>query len=523
MMKKRQDNHSKLWVAREDHYRQMIAQIQDYAIISLDRHGYIQDWNKGAENLTFFQPAETIGKHHSELYLAKDPEGVLPDDFLDQVAEQGSISKEAWRLRKDGTTFWGLTTTTAVYDTNGEVTGFAEVTRDLTTIRSVAQHQQDLYRELHKKNESLRESEQRHQQMIAEIRDYAIIMLDENGYIRNWNTGAELIKGYSAEVIGEHFSIFYPSEDRKRGLPQTLLEEAITKGRAGHEGWRVRKDKSRFWGSIVITSLHDRNGRLIGFTKVTRDLTEKKLAEDKLRAYAIQLEARNKELEQFTYITSHDLQEPLRKIRTFAEAARRSPGNTNTLNTGLERIEVAAQRMSALIRSIVDYTELTGNSEQSSVDLNKILDEVKTEFAQRIEAASATITSSQLPTIVASRVQILQLFSNLVDNALKFSNKNPTLTVNANIVGRKDVLDNPAHLGEAKYHELRFSDNGIGFDPQYRKQIFNIFQRLHTSEVFPGTGMGLALSKKILENHGGYITARSESGKGATFFVYFPA
>lgn len=361
------------------------------------------------------------------------------------------------------------------------------------------------------------------QQMISEIRDYAIIVLDRHGYIQNWNTGAQLIKGYSSEVIGQHFSVFYSAEDIENSLPERLLEEAHTKGKAVHEGWRVRKDGSRFWGNIVITSLHDNGGQLIGFIKVTRDLTEKKRAEDKLRDYAAELEASNKELEQFTYITSHDLQEPLRKIRMFVEATKRSADDPKTLSAGLERIDAATKKMSALIRSLVDYTDLTRDSGKTDVDLNLIMKEVRTRLSERIKAANVALTIDRLPVVVAVRSQITQLFTNLIDNALKFSSDNPALLVTARVVDQGDVLDMPTHMMEGKYHELKFQDNGIGFDQQYCKQIFSIFQRLHTSQAFQGTGVGLALSRKIVENHKGHITARSQPGKGATFFVYLPA
>lgn len=366
-------------------------------------------------------------------------------------------------------------------------------------------------------------NEDYYHQIIAEIRDYAIIVLDKEGYIRNWNVGAQLIKGYSTEVIGKHFSIFYTPQDLEDNLPSTLLGEAIVKGRASHEGWRVRKDKSRFWGSIVITSLHDSDGQLMGFIKVTRDLTERKLAEDKLRAYASELETRNKELEQFTYITSHDLQEPLRKIRVFAETAKRSAGNAKTLSAGLKRIDAAAEKMSALIRSLADYTDLTsGGAGKSDVDLNDVLDEVKARLSQRIEAGNASITADQLPVVKAIPLQMNQLLTNLIDNGLKFSGDKPKLTISVRVVERSELLDTPAHLGEGKYYELQFTDNGIGFDQQYHQQIFSIFQRLHNGQAYVGTGVGLALCRKIVENHKGHITARSEPGKGATFYVYLP-
>ena len=162
--------------------------------------------------------------------------------------------------------------------------------------------------ELEQRNETLRKSEERYHKMIAEIEDYAIILLDTNGNIQNWNTGAEKIKGYKAEeIIGKNFRIFYLPQDRDNKLPEKLLERVIREGKSAYEGWRVRKDGSTFWGSIVVTALHDDNGEVIGLSKVTRDLTEKKKAEDKMREYLAELENRNSELEQFAYIASHDL------------------------------------------------------------------------------------------------------------------------------------------------------------------------------------------------------------------------
>src|SRR5690606_35724359 len=195
------------------------------------------------------------------------------------------------------------------------------------------------------------------------------------------------------------------------------------------------------------TSLHDSDGQLMGFIKITRDLTERKLAEDKLRAYASELETRNKELEQFTYITSHDLQEPLRKIRVFAETAKRSAGNAKTLSAGLKRIDAAAEKMSALIRSLADYTDLTsGGAGKSDVDLNDVLDEVKARLSQRIEAGNASITADQLPVVKAIPLQMNQLLTNLIDNGLKFSGDKPMLTISARVVEMSELLDTPAHL-----------------------------------------------------------------------------
>jgi len=291
---------------RNDLYKKMIEEIQDYAIILMDKEGIIQNWNKGAEKIKQYSEAEIVGKHFSTFYLKEDLDINLPQRLIDEAKNNGRAIQEGWRKRKDGTRFWGSITITALHDDNNSVIGFCKVTRDLSEKKQT--------------EEKLRASEERYHQMIAEVQDYAIILLNTEGIIENWNAGAESIKGYTAgEAVGKKFSMFYTEEDRKNNLPDKLLNQARTTGKAVQEGWRVRKDGTRFWGTIVITALHNKEGTLIGFSKVTRDRTEQKMADDKLLEYTAELEKQNSELEQFAYVASHDLQEPLRKIQTFAD------------------------------------------------------------------------------------------------------------------------------------------------------------------------------------------------------------
>ncbi len=502
----------------------MINEVQDYAIILLDNDGIIQNWNKGAEKIKQYSEAEAVGMDFRMFYLPSDQEARLPERLLEEAINNGHAAHEGWRLRKDKTRFWGSITLTAIHDDQGGVTGFTKVTRDLTE-RKAAEDQLRVFSEqLKKSNDDLRNNEQRYHKMIAEVEDYAIILLDEKGNIINWNSGARKIKGYTAEeIIGQNFRIFYLPEDKAIKLPEKLIEKAIANGKAVHEGWRVRKDGSRFWGSIVITALHSGNGSIIGFSKVTRDLTERKQSEERINIYLEDLESKNRELEQFAYVASHDLQEPLRKIQIFAEILEKSNLNDGHTKKYVEKIINSANRMSELIRSVLNYSRLGSSEGHQLVDVDPgaILEAVLEDFELTIKEKNATITSEPLPTIKAIPLQVNQLFTNLIGNALKFSDKQPLIKISTRVVDKP-----PDEVGflpqENKYLEFIFSDNGIGFEPQYQEQIFSLFQRLHAKHEYAGTGIGLALCKRIMENHDGFITGEGQPGKGATFKLYFP-
>ena len=364
-----------------------------------------------------------------------------------------------------------------------------------------------------------------YEKIMEEVQDYAIILLDEQGTVVDWNLGAEKIKGYRPEeILGKNFSVFYLPEDRQDHLPEKLITEARTNGRASHEGWRQRKDGTRFWGNISITALHDENNSVTGFVKVTRDLSERKLAEDRVKQYAADLEARNRELEQFVYIASHDLQEPMRKIQTFVQMIDRNSGDPAATNKYLDKIDAAAKRMSALISAILNYSRLTNYEENYiKVDLNQVLDQVKTDYDLLLREKAAIVESDRLPVIQGLPLQLNQLFSNLMSNSLKFSTIPTHIRISCRLVSPEEMEKGTGNLQHTSFHELKFEDNGIGFDQLYADQIFTMFRRLHSHHDYPGTGIGLALCKKIVENHRGYIFASGQSGKGASFTIYLPA
>jgi len=491
-------------------YQKMIEEIQDYAIILMDKEGYIQNWNKGAQKIKLYSESEILGKHFSIFYLPKDLENNLPFQLMLEAKETGRAFQEGWRKRKDGSKFWASVTITALHDEDNKVIGFCKVTRDLTD-RKLAE-------------DKLRMSEERYHQMIAEVQDYAIILLSAEGVIQNWNVGAENIKGYTAaEAVGNKFEMFYTEQDRKINLPYKLLAEAKEKGKALQEGWRVRKNGTKFWGTIVITALHNKEGHVIGFSKVTRDLTTQKASEEKLAAYTAELEIQNSELEQFAYVASHDLQEPLRKIQTFTELIQMNFENKDFVKTYFQKLDASAKRMSELVKSLLNYSRLSKEKEvYAFVNLNEILEGVKEDFELLIEENKAEINYDPLPSVKGNPIQLGQLFSNLISNSLKFCTAHPIIKINSKIVSKNKLLDPPRNLMHEQYLHLTFQDNGIGFDKQYDKIIFSLFQRLHGKQEYAGTGIGLALCKKIAENHSGYINAQSEEGRGAVFNVFLP-
>jgi PAS domain S-box-containing protein len=361
--------------------------------------------------------------------------------------------------------------------------------------------------------------------MVGEVEDYAILMLDRNGVILNWNKGAEKIKGYKEEeIVGCHFRIFYTDEDREAGLPEQLIGQALRQGKAIHEGWRMKKNGTVFWGSIVITALHDKRGEVIGFSKVTRDLTERKAAEDKLLQYARQLEAQNRELQQFAYAAAHDMKEPLRKIQLYNSAIlerKEEPLDTGKSRVWLERSAEAALRMQQLIDDLLLFSRVAGASEQlEQVDLNKVWIDACGEFRETIDQLGATLKKTQLPTVEAIPFQLRQLFVNLLSNSLKYRDDSRPLQIDISSTAIR--LPERAGPGSSQlFYRIDFTDNGIGFEPGQSAIIFNVFERLHGRDKYSGTGIGLAICRKIMENNKGFIQATGSPGQGATFSCFF--
>ena len=516
----------------EERYHRMIAEVQDYAIILLSKDGLVENWNEGAQRIKGYTEQDIIGKSFRVFYPPEDQAARLPERLLERALTTGKADHEGWRVKKDGSRFWGSISITALHDRHGEVIGFSKVTRDLTERRNNELRLRDYAESLRRKNEELLESEERYHRMVSEVEDYVIILLSPAGIIENWNRGAQKIKCYSAEeIIGKHFSIFYSESDREKGLPDQLLQQARTNGRSLHEGWRLRKDGSTFWGSVIMTAIHSDKGQLIGYTKVTRDLTEKKLTEDRLISTTLKLEEKNRELERineelssFAYISSHDLQEPLRKIQTFSDRILELEYD-NLSEKGrdyFQRMLRGASRMQKLIRDILAYSRTTTSEKIFELtDLNELLAQSKLELEVMITEKKAIVESDVLPSIKVIPFQMQQLFNNLLNNALKFSREGvrPHVVIRSEVVESDSVL--PGGQPRRVCH-LTFTDNGIGFEPVYAKKIFEVFQRLHGRSEYGGTGIGLAICKKIAENHHGIIRADSKPNEGATFHVYLP-
>jgi PAS domain S-box-containing protein len=366
----------------------------------------------------------------------------------------------------------------------------------------------------------LRHSEEQFRLLVDGVKDYAIFMLDQAGNVVSWNSGAEQIKGYRAdEIIGRHFSCFYARDDIESEKPKRELESAAKDGRFEEEGWRLRKDGSRFRASVVITALRDEFGVLRGFAKVSRDITKRIEAEAAVKARqalevrAAELKRSTDELQQLAYVAAHDLQEPLRMVISYTQLlARRYQGRLDAdADEFLSFAVDGALRMKLLVQGLLAYcrVETTGKDllETSSA---AALELALVKLRAAIEDSGAIVTHGPLPTVTADSVQLAQLFENLVGNAIKYHGVDPP---------RVHVSAERSRDSEWIFS---FRDNGIGIDSQYFGRIFIMYQRLHGQKQISGSGMGLAVCKKIAERHSGRMWVESSLGKGSTFYVALP-
>ena len=364
---------------------------------------------------------------------------------------------------------------------------------------------------------ALREGEMQFKLLVESVRDYAILMLDPEGRVISWNLGAERIKGYTEqEILGRHFSCFYSLEDVEAGKPAKEIETALALGRVEDEGWRVRKDGSRFWATVLITAVRDEQGNLRGFSKVARDITERKRVDEEiqrlnrdLKLRASDLETSNKELEAFTYSVSHDLRAPLRHIDGFSQmlVEEYGPQLPEGAQGYIARIRGGVRQMGQLVDALLSLARLNRQDMRLQVsDLSSLVDQVMDEVKREVNGRTIDWKIQALPFVECDPALMKQVFVSLLSNAVKYTRP------------REHAMIEVGTASENGRPVVFVRDNGVGFNMKYADKLFGVFQRLHRAEEFEGNGVGLAIVSRIIHRHGGSVWAESELDKGATFY-----
>lgn len=503
----------------EDSFRLLVDSVRDYAIFMLDAQGHVLTWNTGAERIEGYRADEIIGSHFSRFYPPEALARHLPEYELQMAERDGAFEDEGWRMRKDGSLFWANVVITALRDPAGRLVGFAKITRDQTQRRN---HE-----------EALKRSEERFRLLVEGVAGYALFMLDVNGRVASWNEGAQRIKGYTAdEILGRHFSVFYPTEVRESGWPDYELQQAQETGRFMDTGWRLRKDGSRFWAQVTITALRDEKGQLVGYAKLTRDMTESMRIEameqanrqheeilDAERNARIAAQRATRMKDEFLATLSHELRTPLSSILGWTQVLLRAkPGDTRIdMPRAIEVIDRNARAQVQLIDDLLDLNRImTG---KMRLDLQQVAMADVIQAAVESVGLAASTKGVQLQSLLdpgpatvngdAGRLQ--QVAWNLLNNAIKFTPAGGKVQV---LLQRVD-----SHV------EFSVSDTGIGIPASFLPRVFDRFtqQDGSASRAHGGLGLGLAICKQLIELHGGRIRAESAGeGQGASFFVTLP-
>jgi PAS domain S-box-containing protein len=474
--------------ASDEQFRMLVNGVKDYAIFMLDVNGTVVSWNEGAERIKGYRADEIVGQHFSRFYTPEDLASGKTERELEIAARDGKYEEEGFRVRKDGSRFWASVVITALHDDQGKLRWFSKVTRDIT---------------------ERRESE-RIRSIVDNVVD-GIITFDEHGVIESFNPAAEKIFGYRAEeVLGTNIRPLAAEADQ---IDWAAWSPSATGSR---EVNGRRKDGTAFPMDLAVGMFHLQNRR--AFTAVTRDITERRKAEEQLLFYTQELNQKNaelarsnQELDDFAYIASHDLKEPLRGIHNYAtflleDNAEQLDDEANAKLATLVRL---ARRMEALIDSLLQFSRV-GRVElwNQATDLNDLvrttLDSLQiTVLEKKIDVR----VPRRLPTVRCDRVRVGEVFQNLITNAIKYNDK-PEKWVE---VGYRDGGEGPP--------VFYVKDNGIGIPAKHHNAIFRIFKRLHGRNKFGGgTGAGLTIVKKIVERYGGHVWVESAVGEGTTFY-----
>lgn len=488
------DNPSR--VALEQRLQLLIDAVTDYGIFVLDPQGHIVSWNTGAQRLKGYSREEILGHHFSIFYPPEAVASGWPQEELRRASAQGRFEDEGWRVRKDGTRFWANVVITTLRETDGTLAGFAKITRDLTERR---QHE-----------EALRQSEQRLRLLVENVRDYAIFMLDPEGVVRSWNKGAQAIMGYTAsEIIGRHFSTFYTPDDLAAAKPELELKVALEKSRVEDEGWRVRKDGTLFWANVVVTAVRDGSGRLLGFAKVTRDMSDRTRLEE--------LERSSRRMSEFLAMLAHELRNPLAPIRNAVTIMQLETLNSPVLRNCRDVIDRQLTHVTRLVDDLLDVGRLTTGKIKLRKEMLR-LGEVAHRSAETVRPlieARRHQLDIEVPVqpvyVNGDSVRLSQVVQNLLVNAAKYTPE-----------GGRILLRLAQSDGFAV---ITVEDNGSGIEPEQLDSIFELFVQAEAgSGTESGLGIGLTLARSLVEMHGGSLMAYSAGlGQGSTFTVHLPA
>ena len=486
----------------ERRFRLLVDGVTDYAIYMLDPSGIVTNWNAGAQRLKGYDADEIVGQHFSKFYTAPDRAQGLPARVLHTAAETGRYEGEGWRVRKDGSQFWASVIVDAIRDAKGKLIGFGKVTRDISE-RRVAQ-------------EALRQSERHLRLLIDGVRDYAIFMLDPNGLVSSWNTGAERIKGYAAqEVIGSHFSRFYVEDDRAAGVPARALATAEAEGRCELEGWRVRKDGSVFWANVVIDRIRE-NGRTVGFAKITRDITEQRNAQRALNeAQARAGQAQKMEaLGHLTGGVAHDFNNLLMIISGQNQVLKRAGAGNEKAARAAEATQAAIQRGASLTRQLLTFSRRQTLSPRS-IDVGQQLAAFKAMLTGTMGDLTILVTAppDTWPAVADPNELELALL-NLAINARDAMPEGGSIAISA----ENKVLDEEDLKGD--FVAISVADTGTGIAPDILPRIFDPF--FTTKDVQKGSGLGLSQVHGFTHQSGGKVAIDSHLGKGTRITLYLP-
>jgi PAS domain S-box-containing protein len=489
----------------------LVDAITDYAIYMLDPNGVVSSWNPGAARFKGYEADEIVGHHFSEFYTEEERNAGLPELALKTAATEGRFEREGWRVRKDGTRFWAHVIIDPIRSPDGGTIGYAKVTRDLTERKAA--------------EESLRRSEEQFRLLVQGVTDYAIFMLDPEGRVTSWNAGAQRIKGYTPdEIIGSHFSRFYIPEDLAEGVPARGLAIAARDGRWESEGLRKRKDGSTFWAHVVIDAIRDDGGKIIGFAKVTRDITERKEAEASLKqAQAALTQAQKMEaLGQLTGGVAHDFNNLLQVISSNLHLAAKDVAGIPRAEVRIQNALGGVARGARLAQQLLAFGRRQA-LEPKVINVGRFIrgmdDMLRRIIGAEIEFETA-IAGGLWNTLVDPN-QVENAVLNLAINARDAMPAGGKLTIEAGNAFLDDAYA-AAHEGvqAGQYVMLAVTDTGSGMPPDVVERVFEPF--FSTKPEGKGTGLGLSMVYGLVKQSGGHVKIYSEVGHGTTVKLYFP-